>query len=142
MKKSKLKEHSRTEVIRDTFVLQLKLIVDGLRDLMLMPLVIGATVAGLLMHKRHPGRYLYRLLSYGKATEHYIGLFDEADKDLLQEVDIKEQKFDDLIRKTQTVLESKFINEEKKQQIIDKLDTAFDDINAKVNQKRTNSKQS
>jgi hypothetical protein len=105
-----------------------------------MPLVIGATIAGLLMHKEHPGRYLYRLLSYGKASEKYIGLFDEADKDQLQEVDLKEQKFDDLIRKTQTVLESKFINEEKKQQIIDKLDTAFDDINGRINHKRADSK--
>jgi len=79
-----------------------------------MPLVFGAAVAGLLMHKQHPGRYLYRLLSYGKATERWIGLFDDADKDQLQEVNIKEQKLDDLLRKTQTVLESKFINEEKK----------------------------
>ena len=142
MKKNKPKEHSRSEVIRDTFVLQLKLIVDGVRDLMLMPLVIGAAIAGLLMHTKHPGRYLYRLLSYGKASEKYIGLFDEAEKDQLKEVDMKEQKFDDLIRKTQTVLESKFVNEEKKQQILDKLDTAFDDINSRINQKQANSKSS
>jgi hypothetical protein len=142
MKNSQTKEHSRSEVIRDTFVIQLKLIVDGLRDLMLMPLVIGATIAGLLMHTKHPGRYLYRLLSYGKASEKYIGLFDEADKDHLQEVDLKEQKLDDLLRKTQTVLESKFINEEKKQQVINKLDAAFDDINGRINQKGADSKSS
>lgn len=134
---SKLKEHSRSEVIRDALMLQLKLIVDGFRDLMLIPLVIISAVAGLLMHSTYPGRYLYRLLTYGKASEKWIGLFDEAEKDYLDGVDFKDKNLDGLLRKTQTVLESKFIKEEKKQQLIDKLDAAFDDINKKINQAET-----
>ena len=46
MSKKVVKTHSRSEVIRDTFVLQLKLIVDGFRDLLLMPAVFFATVFG------------------------------------------------------------------------------------------------
>ena len=134
---SELKEHSRSEVIRDALMLQLKLIVDGLRDLMLMPLVIISATVGLLFHSRYPGRYMYRLLTYGKASEKWIGLFDGAEKDSMDEVEIKQQNLDDLLRKTQTVLESKFINEEKKQQMINKLDAAFDDINSRISQKQT-----
>ena len=135
MGKEKIKQHARSEVIRDTLVIQLKLIVDGLRDLMLMPLVVFATISGLIMHSKQPGRYLYRLLSYGKATENWIGLFDEADKDVLEPLDIKDQSLDDLVKKTQTAFESKYINEEKKQKLLDKLNFALDEINIKVNPK-------
>lgn len=133
MGKEKLKQHSRSEIIRDTFVIQLKLIIDGLRDLMLMPLVVLATISGLIMHSNQPGRYLYRLLSYGKASEKWIGLFDEADKDCMEPLDLKEKSLDELVKKTQSAFESKYINEEKKQKLLDRLNVALDEINIKVN---------
>ena len=71
----------RSEVVHDTVVLQLKLIVDGFRDLLLLPVCLGAGVWGLIRHQKNPGRYLYRVLSYGKLSEKWIGLFDEADKE-------------------------------------------------------------
>ena len=132
-KKTDIEKHSRSEVIRDTFVLQLKLIVDGIRDLLLMPLVVFATISGLLLHKNNPGRYLYRLLSYGKATEKWIGLFDEAEKDSMQPLDIKEQSLDDLIKKTQSAFESKYVDETKKVKLLNKLNSALDEINTKIN---------
>jgi len=127
------KNHSRSEVLRDTFVLQLKLIVDGFRDLMLMPLIFFATLAGLIMHKDKPGRYLYRLLSYGKASEEWIGLFEEADKDELDPIEIKAKSFDDLLKNTQTAFESKYIDESKKEKLMGKLNAALDEINTKIN---------
>ncbi len=133
MGKEKIKQHARSEVIRDTLVIQLKLIVDGARDLMLMPLIVFATISGLIMHSNQPGRYLYRLLSYGKASEKWIGLFDEAEKDSLDPPDIKAQSLDDLVKKTQTAFESKYINEDKKQKLLDKLNFALDEINTKIN---------
>lgn len=127
-------DHSRSEVIRDTLVLQLKLIVDGIRDLLLMPLVIFATITGLLMHQKNPGRYLYRLLSYGKLSERWIGLFDEAEKDCMQPIDIKQkQSLDELLCKTQKAFESKYIDEEKKTKILKKLNSTLDEINTKIN---------
>ena len=133
MPKEKLKQQARSEVIRDTLVIQLKLIVDGIRDLLLMPLVVIATIGGLIMHKEQPGRYLYRLLSYGKASEKWIGLFDEAEKDLMEPLDLKEHSLDILVKKTQTALESKYINEDKKKKLLDKLNFALDEINTKIN---------
>jgi hypothetical protein len=128
-------KHTRTEVIRDTFVLQLKLIVDGIRDLLLMPLVVAATIFGLIKHKKEPGRYLYRLLSYGKASERWIGLFDEAAKDKKEPIDIKDKSFDDLLQKTQNAIESKYIDESKKQKLLEKFNLALDEINTKLNPK-------
>ena len=125
--------HSRSEVIYDTLVLQLKLIVDGLRDLMLMPLVLIASLYGLMMHTKSPGRYLYRLLSYGKASEKWIGLFEEAEKDQMEPVDFKDKSFEELIKKTQSAFESKYINDEKKQKLVARLNVALDDINTKIN---------
>ncbi|MCF6318736.1 MAG: hypothetical protein L3J83_05605 [Proteobacteria bacterium] len=136
MGKEKLKQHARSEVIRDTLVIQLKLIVDGIRDLLLMPLVLLATIGGLILHNNQPGRYLYRLLSYGKASEKWIGLFDEAEKDVLEPLDLKENSFDKLVKKTQNAFESKYINEDKKQKLLDKLNLALDEINTKVNPER------
>ncbi|MBL4659956.1 MAG: hypothetical protein JKY19_06350 [Alcanivoracaceae bacterium] len=132
-KKADIEKHSRSEVIRDTFVLQLKLIVDGIRDLLLMPLVVLATISGLLLHTNNPGRYLYRLLSYGKASEKWIGLFDEAEKDNMTPLDLKEQSLDDLIKKTQNAFESKYVDETKKVKLLNKLNSALDDINTKIN---------
>ncbi len=133
MGKEKLKQHARSEVIRDTLVIQLKLIVDGIRDLLLMPLVLVATISGLIMHNKQPGKYLYRLLSYGKASEKWIGLFDKANKDVLEPLDLKENSLDELVKKTQTAFESKYINEDKKKKLLDKLNFALDEINTKIN---------
>ncbi|VAW41931.1 hypothetical protein MNBD_GAMMA01-1434 [hydrothermal vent metagenome] len=121
------------EVIRDTFVLQLKLIVDGVRDLLLMPLVLIATIFGLLKHQHNPGRYLYRLLSYGKASERWIGLFDEAKKDDMQPLDLQDKSLDEVLKKTQMAFESKYIDATKKQKLIDKLNLTLDEINIKIN---------
>lgn len=124
--------NQRAEVVRDTLVLQLKLIVDGVRDLALMPVCMGASILGLVRHQRNPGRYLYRVLSYGKLTEKWIGLFDEASKDKYPPLDYDEKKFDDLLNKTQKAFESKYIDPEKKAQLVAKLDLALNEVNGKL----------
>jgi hypothetical protein len=125
--------HTRAEAIRDTMVLQLKLIVDGARDLLLMPLVVFATLSGLILHKKNPGRYLYRLLSYGRVSEKWIGLFDEAKKDTMSAIELDNNSFDELLKKTQNAFESKYVDESKKQVLLDKFNLALDEINNKVN---------
>jgi len=133
MENKKIQQHSRSEVIRDTIVLQLKLIVDGLRDLMLMPVVLFAAIAGLILHREQPGRYIYRVLSYGKISEKWIGLFDEASKDTMEPVDLKNNCLDEILKKTQNAIESKYIDEEKKQKLMNKLNNTLDEINTKLN---------
>ncbi len=129
--------NSRTEVVRDTIVLQLKLIVDGLRDLALMPICFFAAVFGLIKHSERPGRYLYRVLSYGRMSEKWIGLFDDASKDSMEPIKYQGKNFDDLIQKTQTAFESKYIDPEKKDLLVKKLDAALNEINGKLNKNKS-----
>ncbi len=124
--------NQRSEVIRDTLVLQLKLIVDGFRDLALMPVCLVASLFGLIKHKNDPGRYLYRVLSYGRLSEKWIGLFDEAQKDNMKPLDYEDKKFDDLLHKTQSAFESKYVDPKKKEQLVEKLNAALNDINGKL----------
>jgi hypothetical protein len=128
-------QNPRTELVRDTVVLQLKLIVDGLRDLALMPLCLFAAIFGLIKHSERPGRYMYRLLSYGKITERWIGLFDDAAKDKMEPLKYEGNNFDDLLIKTQTAFESKYIDPEKKDLLVKKMNEALNEINGKLNGK-------
>lgn len=132
--------HQRSEVIHDTIVLQLKLIVDGFRDLVLLPVCLGAGIWGLIRHQKNPGRYLYRVLSYGKLSEKWIGLFDEADKDIYEPLDYQDKKFHDLLQKTQDVFESKYVDPAKKEQLLEKFNLALNDINGKLKPKSTRKK--
>ncbi len=127
----------RTELVRDTIVLQLKLIVDGLRDLALMPICLVTTLFGLIKHSERPGRYTYRILSYGRLSEKWIGLFDDAVKDQMGPLEYEGEKFDDIIIKAQNAFESKYVDPEKKDLLVKKLNDALNDINGKVNNKKS-----
>lgn len=65
----------RWTLIRDAAVFQLKLAVDGLRDLVMMPIALGVVVLDLLNVGPRAGRQFYDLLKVGRKTEHWINLF-------------------------------------------------------------------
>ncbi len=63
-------------LIRDVAVFQFKLIVDGLRDLVLVPVSLVAGLISLVNSKDGvPGTQFYHLLGVGKQTEQWIDLF-------------------------------------------------------------------
>jgi len=63
-------------LVRDLAVLQVKLIVDGFRDLVLLPASIVAAIVSFSHSKNGvPGPQFYRLLVVGKQSEHWIDLF-------------------------------------------------------------------
>lgn len=71
-----VEESERWSLIRDLAVLQAKLIVDGLRDLVLVPASLIAGVISLVSGQDgKPGPQFYRLLGIGKESEHWIDLF-------------------------------------------------------------------
>jgi hypothetical protein len=77
MKKSDTGPHpdNRT-LIRDVAVFQFKLVVDGLRDLVLVPVSLFAGLLSLLTSKDNvPGSQFYELLGVGKQSEQWIDLF-------------------------------------------------------------------
>ncbi len=66
----------RWELLRDVFKFQLKLLVDGLRDVLMSPVSLVAALGGLMLESRRPRRYFDRTLEFGRRTEEWINLFD------------------------------------------------------------------
>ena len=70
----------RWTLIRDVAVLQVKLIVDGLRDFILVPISLVAGLISLFSAGDPAGNEFYRLLRIGRRTERWINLFGAADR--------------------------------------------------------------
>lgn len=96
----------RWTLARDIGVLQLKLLVDGLRDLVLVPtsLIVGAY--SLFSGKGgRPGDEFYQLLAAGKQSEHWINLFgalENAPDDLKNAEPFATTDMDELVEKIET----------------------------------------
>lgn len=66
----------RWTLIRDILVLQFKLVVDGVRDFLLVPASLIVGIVSLFSSKDgKPGPQFYRLLGVGKRSEQWINLF-------------------------------------------------------------------
>ncbi len=71
-------EPTRWELLRDIFTFQVKLAIDGLRDLLLSPLsLMAGLIGGLLLGDR---KMFYRLVHMGRRSERWINLFGAADR--------------------------------------------------------------
>ena len=67
---------SRWTMIHDLGLFQVKLLVDGLRDLLLVPTSLVAGVVSLVSGKGgNIGPQFYHVLEWGKQSEHWINLF-------------------------------------------------------------------
>lgn len=77
----------RRTLVRDMAVLQVKLIVDGLRDFLLVPISIAAGIVSLLKAGKEPGTEFYDLLRFGRRSERLINLFAAADRARAREDD-------------------------------------------------------
>ena len=70
----------RWTLIRDVAVFQGKLLLDGLRDLLLSPVSIFLAILDLFLGDRGTGRRFYNLLHLGRQTDHWINLFGDANR--------------------------------------------------------------
>lgn len=69
----------RFPVLRDVIVFQGKLLIDGLRDLLLSPVSIIAALIDLLVPGDDGGKRFYAVVRFGRRTERWINLFGAAD---------------------------------------------------------------
>lgn len=65
----------RWRLVRDLAVFQAKLVVDGLKDLVLSPIALVAALAGLLLDRHEPGRSFYAVLRWGHGFDRWVNLF-------------------------------------------------------------------
>ena len=93
-------------LIRDVAVLQFKLVVDGLRDFLLVPVSLIAGFISLASgQKGVPGTQFYQLLNVGKQTELWIDLFGamrNAPPDLAEHIHFPDANMDDILDNIET----------------------------------------
>jgi len=65
----------RAELIRETALLQIKLLADGFRDAVLIPVSLIAALIGLLRSGDNPDREFRRIIKLGRRSERWINLF-------------------------------------------------------------------
>jgi len=70
----------RWTLIRDMAVLQIKLVADGLRDVILVPVSLLVGLVSLAKGGERPGSEFYELLRVGKKTERWINLFGAVER--------------------------------------------------------------
>jgi len=122
----------RWALIRDVAVFQVKLLVDGLRDLALVPLSLVAGIMSLVSGEdRVPGTQFYRLLGAGKQSERWINLFGaltNAPPDLEQPLPFPDTDMDEIVGK----IEAFVVDEQKRggmtAQARERFDQALDAI--------------
>ena len=125
-------ESERWNLIRDTAVLQVKLIVDGLRDFLLVPASLIAAIVSLSTTKDgRPGPHFYKLLTLGKQSEQAIDLFGahkHAPDEIEQDDRFSDMNIDELVVR----VESFVVDEYKRGGITahakDRIDKALDAI--------------
>ena len=66
---------TRGDLVRKTAILQVKLLVDGLRDAVLIPVSLIAAGLGLLRGGPDMDQEFNTVLDYGRHSEHWINLF-------------------------------------------------------------------
>ena len=100
-------------LIRDVAVFQFKLIVDGLRDFVMVPVSILAGILSLVTGRNGvPGPHFYQLLGVGKQTEHWIDLFGamrNAPPDLAEHIHFPGGNMDEVLEDIET-----FVRDEEK----------------------------
>ena len=93
-------------LIRDVAALQVKLVVDGLRDLILVPASLIAGVVSLVRTEDgRPGPEFYKLVSLGKQSEHWINLFGalrNAPPEVVEETHFGGADMDEIIGRMET----------------------------------------
>ncbi|MDH3757882.1 MAG: hypothetical protein OEV10_05820 [Gammaproteobacteria bacterium] len=126
------KHPDRWTLIRDLVVLQAKLIVDGFRDLLLVPASLVAGIWSLVSGDRdRPGPQFYQLISLGKQSELWIDLFkayEHAPEDVRREHEIAVSNLDELVDRLESFVVEEYERGGVTAQAKERIDKALDAI--------------
>jgi len=70
----------RSVIIRDLVIFQVKLLLDGLKDIVLSPLAVIAAGLDLIAPTSSRGRRFYMVLSVGERFDRWLSLFSVSEK--------------------------------------------------------------
>ncbi len=72
-----VESQKRGKLIRESVIFQLKLLADGVRDLVLLPISLIATLVGVLRGGAEPDREFRQVIELGRQSERWINLFGQ-----------------------------------------------------------------
>jgi hypothetical protein len=117
-------------LIRDVALLQVKLLVDGARDLLLVPATLIAGVVSLAMSQDgKPGPQFYRLVGIGKQSERWInlfGAFDNAPPEVVEENHFGDTDMDHIVSRMESFVVDEYKRGGITAQAKDRIDKALD----------------
>jgi hypothetical protein len=133
---SRLPDHrdypDRWTLLRDLAVLQVKLLVDGFRDLVLVPASLIAGIVSLVKGtKDRPGPQFYQLIGVGKQSEIWINLFkayEHAPAEVKQEYPFGIANIDELVEKVESFVVDEYRRGGVTRQAKDRIDKALNAI--------------
>ncbi len=128
----------RWTLIRDILVLQLKLVVDGLRDLILVPISLVIGIISLLKVGNATGSEFYELLRTGRRSERWINLFGAAER--VYGPSIADDRFpaediDNLVSRVESFVVDEYRQGGVTRQAKDQLDRALDSLHKMASSK-------
>ena len=133
---SNLPEHSdhpdRWTLLRDLAVLQVKLVIDGFRDLVLVPASLIAGIVSLVKGTKDcPGPQFYQLIGVGKQSEIWINLFkayEHAPAEVKQEYSFGVANMDELVDKFESFVVDEYQRGGVTKQAKERIDKALNSI--------------
>jgi hypothetical protein len=69
---------SRWVLVRDLFIFQVKLVLDGMKDIALSPLSFAAAAFDILLPGSRPGHRFYTVMAIGEKFDRWLNLFGAA----------------------------------------------------------------
>jgi hypothetical protein len=125
-------------LIRDVVVFQFKLLLDGLRDLVLVPASLIAGVISVVRTRNGaPGSQFYRLVGMGKQSERWINLFGamrNAPADVVDENQFGPNDIDEIVSKIETFVVDEYKRGGVTAQARDSLQKAMKKMRGKANE--------
>jgi hypothetical protein len=130
----------RLNLLRDIVVLQFKLVVDGLRDLILVPVSLVVGLFSLLRGGDESGSEFYDLLRLGRKSERWINLFGAVDRAHgagPYNDDSRVNDFDDMVTRVESFLVEEYKSGGVTRQAKDRLDMAIETLHERVRRRRS-----
>lgn len=129
----------RWTLLRDIAVLQVKLIVDGLRDFLLVPVSLVAGIISLVKNPDEPTNEFYDLLRLGRRSERWINLFGAAEKvhgPSINDDSILPDDIDTLVGKVENYVVEEYKKGDVPKQAKDQIDRAIESLQKLANRQK------
>jgi hypothetical protein len=131
----------RWTLIRDIIVLQLKLVVDGLRDFILVPISLLVGIISLVKGGESSGSEFYELLRTGRRSERWINLFGAAERvygPSNADDHFPAEDIDEIVGRVETFVVDEYRQGGVTRQAKEQLDRALDSLHKMASSKKSN----